>query len=110
MTICEPGAIVPFPFTDIAVAKPRPALVLSAKTMNEASGHTVFAMITSAARSHWPQDVVLADAARAGLQATSLLRAKLFTLDNRLISRKIGRLSRRDRASARRILQDLMAL
>ena len=112
MTICEAGdvAIVPFPFTDIAVAKPRPALVLSARTMNGTSGHTVFAMITSAARSHWPQDVALADAVQAGLQATSLLRAKLFTLDNRLISRKIGQLSRRDRAAVRHMLRDLIAL
>jgi mRNA interferase MazF len=112
MTICEPGdiAIVPFPFTDIAVAKPRPALALSTKSMNEASGHTVFAMITSATRSHWPQDVALADAADAGLRAASLLRAKLFTLDNRLISRKIGRISRRDRAAARNMLRDLTAL
>jgi mRNA interferase MazF len=112
MTICEPGdiAIVPFPFTDISAAKPRPALALSAKSMNETSGHTVFAMITSATRSHWAQDVPLADATEAGLQAASLLRAKLFTLDNRLISRKIGRLSRRDRTSARRMLRDLIAL
>lgn len=112
MTICEPGdiAVVPFPFTDIAISKPRPALALSAKSMNESSGHTVFAMITSATRSHWPQDVALADAEHSGLQAASIVRAKLFTLDNRLISRKIGRLSRRDRAAARRMLKDLVAL
>jgi mRNA-degrading endonuclease toxin of MazEF toxin-antitoxin module len=112
MTICEAGeiAIVPFPFTDMAVAKPRPALVLSAHGSNEASGNTIFAMITTAARSRWPQDVLLADAAACGLNVTSIVRVKLFTLDNRLISRKIGALSARDRASVRRMLRNLLAI
>jgi mRNA interferase MazF len=112
MTICEPGdvAIVPFPFTDMAVAKPRPALALSARTVNANSGYTVFAMITTAARSRWPQDVPLQDAAAAGLQAESIMRGKLFTLDNRLISRTIGRISRRDRAAMRAVLKTLVAL
>lgn len=112
MTICEAGdvAVVPFPFTDIAQAKPRPALALSAAGANEASGNTIFAMITTAARSHWPQDVVLADAAACGLRAASLVRVKLFTLDNRLVSRKIGSLSQRDRVSVRRMLRQLIAV
>lgn len=112
MTICEAGdvAIVPFPFTDIAVAKPRPALTLSARGANESSGNTIFAMITTAARSRWPHDVVLADAAKCGLTAASIVRVKLFTLDNRLISRKIGELSPRDRASVRRMLRQLIAV
>jgi mRNA interferase MazF len=112
MTICEAGevAIVPFPFTDMALAKPRPALALSARAANEASGNTIFAMITTAARSHWPQDVVLADAAACGLKAASLVRVKLFTLDNRLVARTIGALSRRDRTAVRRMLQRLIAI
>ena len=112
MTICEAGdiAIVPFPFTDMAVAKPRPALALSARSANQGSGHTVFVMITTAAHSHWPQDVVLRDIAAAGLRADSIVRAKLFTLDNRLISRAIGRISRRDRAAVKTVLKDLIAL
>jgi mRNA interferase MazF len=112
MTICEAGdiAIVPFPFTDMAVAKPRPALVLSDRAVNESSGHTVFAMITTASRSHWPQDVPLKDAAAAGLRVESLVRGKLFTLDNRLISRTIGHISRRDRAAVRAVLKALVAL
>ncbi len=112
MIICEAGdvAIVPFPFTDIAIAKPRPALVLSQQDANEASGNTVFAMITTAARSRWPQDIALADGPDAGLSTASLVRIKLFTLDNRLISRKIGALSARDRQSVRRMLRQLITV
>lgn len=112
MTICEAGdvAIVPFPFTDMAVAKPRPALVLSALKTNGESGNTIFAMITTAAKSHWPTDVPLADAQATGLAAASLVRLKLFTLDNRLVSRKIGALSPRDRLAVRKMLRAVVAL
>jgi mRNA interferase MazF len=112
MTICEAGdvAIVPFPFTDIAVAKPRPALALSAGDANEANGATLFAMITTAQRSRWPSDVALSDGAAAGLSDASLVRLKLFTLDNRLVSRAIGALSTRDRAAVRKMLKSVLTI
>ena len=112
MFVCDAGdiAIVPFPFTDMAVAKPRPALALSAHAANDACGNTVFAMITTAAKSHWPQDVPLKDAAAAGLTAASVVRIKLFTLDNRLVSRKIGALSPRDRQAVRKMLKSVMVV
>lgn len=112
MTVCDAGdvAIVPFPFTDIAVAKPRPALALSSREANEANSATLFAMITTAQRSRWPSDVLLADGAAAGLSDASLVRLKLFTLDNRLISRVIGVLSQRDRAAVRKMLKSVIAI
>ena len=112
MFCCEAGdvAVVPFPFTDMAVAKPRPALALSSKKTNADGGRTIFAMITTARRSHWPTDIPLVDGAGAGLTAASLVRFKLFTLDNRLVSRKIGALSPRDRQAVRRMLQATIAL
>ena len=47
--------VVPFPFTDRATTKRRPALVLSAKAFNR-NGHSVLAMITSASHRPWPGD------------------------------------------------------
>lgn len=94
----------------MAVAKPRPALTLSAREGNEASGNTVFAMITTAARSQWPSDVPISGAQAAGLTAASLVRLKLFTLDNRLVSRTIGVLSPRDRAAVRRMLRSVVTI
>lgn len=112
MIVCRPAdvAVVPFPFTDLAVAKPRPALVLSARGANDESGSTVFAMITTAGRSHWPTDVTLTDFAAAGLKTSCLVRMKLFTLDNRLVSRRIGALSTRDRQAVRRMLKHLLTI
>lgn len=88
--------VVPFPFTNQPGAKRRPALVLSDRTFN-VRGHSVLAMITSSSRRPWPGDVALSDLKSAGLRAACLVRLKLFTLDNRLLVKSIGRLSGVDR-------------
>jgi len=96
---------VPFPFTDRAAAKNRPALVLSdAGAFNTAAGHAVLAMITSTANAPWPLDCTIEDLASAGLPAPSVVRCKLFTLDARLIRGVLGMLGNHDR---RRLTQTL---
>ncbi len=89
--------IVPFPFTDRGTTKKRPALVLSHKRFNR-RGHTILAMVTSAAHAPWPGDVPLTNLKDAGLTKPCLVRLKLFTLDNRFIERLAGRLAGADRA------------
>lgn len=91
-------AVVPFPFTDRATTKRRPALVLSAKSFNR-HGHSVLAMITSASHQPWPGDTPVEDLRTAGLKTPSLVRLKLFTLDNRFIARRIGTLGSPDQVS-----------
>ena len=89
--------VVPFPFSDKAAEKRRPALVLSGTTFNEA-GHTILAMITTRGHHPWPGDCKLEDLAAAGLPLPCIVRLKLFTLDNRIILRRLGRLTDTDRA------------
>ncbi len=98
--ICEPGdvAVVPFPFADRPGAKRRPALVLSESAFNGDSGHTVLAMITTKRAPVWPGDTPIEDLVGAGLPSPCAVRLKLFTLDNRLLLRRAGRLSEGDRA------------
>ena len=88
--------IVPFPFTERSGTKRRPALALSTTTFNE-NGHTVFAMITTKTHRPWPGDTDIEERNAAGLNTPCMIRLKIFTLDNRLIIRKIGRLSPDDR-------------
>ena len=91
---------VPFPFTDKQQAKRRPALVLSSATkFNEGATCCVMAMITTSTHESWPLDVVLKDEKDIGLSKPSIVRMKLFTLDERLIVKKIGKLGGRDKAS-----------
>lgn len=89
--------IVPFPFTERADVKRRPALVLSATAFNE-SGHTVLAMVTSTTHPPWPGDTDIDALEPAGLKTPCMIRLKIFTLDNRLILKKIGCLSPADRS------------
>jgi mRNA interferase MazF len=87
-----------FPFTEIAVRKPRPVLVLSHASFNLDHGHLIGAMITTGARSQWPSDHPIADLSTAGLGSASIVRWKLFTLPLSVIARRIGRLGDDDRA------------
>lgn len=104
---CFDVVVVPFPFVDSARAKPRPALVLSDHRFNIASGHTVLAMITRATHTRWPSDHVIDDLAATGLRAPSVVRWKLFTLDNRILWRVIGRLSQGDANGCRIALKTI---
>jgi mRNA interferase MazF len=102
---------VPFPFTDRQAEKHRPALVLSDKAaFNRPAGHSVMAMITSAGHSPWPLDVTIVDLKAARLPAPSIVRFKLFTLDHRLVSGKLGRLAMGDQTRVRVALRALLAV
>jgi mRNA interferase MazF len=100
--------VVPLPFTDSAATKRRPALVLSSQGFNDRAAHLVLAMITSHENRGWPLDVELRDLAAAGLSHPSMVRMKLFTLDERFVLRKSGSLAAPDRASVRRALAMLL--
>lgn len=108
----EPGdvVVVPFPFTDSAATKRRPALVISAADFQRANGHLVLGMITSAKHSQWSGDVRLRDWRQAGLPQPSILRLKLFTLDEQFVLRKLGRLSADDEQAVRGSLKQYLAL
>ena len=101
--------VVPFPFTDLKAAKRRPALILSKnEEFNLKGGHYVLAMITSQKNLHWPLDTPITDLEKSGLTSASKVRMKLFTLDARLIIKKIGILSNKDQKAVSNALRDLL--
>jgi mRNA interferase MazF len=89
--------VVPFPFSEKKGSKRRPALVLSNAAFNK-SGHTVLAMITTRGHHLWPGDCEISDLEATGLPLLCIVRLKLFTLDNRVILRRLGCLNNADRA------------
>ena len=90
--------VVPFPFSYRATTRRRPALVLSDRAaFNDGVDHAVLAMITSAANSDWLLDVEITNLKATGLPSASIVRMKLFTLDQQLIIRKVGSLASKDR-------------
>jgi mRNA interferase MazF len=89
--------VVPFPFADRSARRRRPALVISQPdALGNVIGHSVLAMITSAGHRSWPLDVPISDLAEAGLPAPSVVRMKLFTVDDRLVERSVGALGQAD--------------
>ena len=100
--------VVPFPFTDRQSSKRRPALVLSSQLFNRSAAHAVLAMITSAEQPSWPGDTSIANLKSAGLTTDCRVRMKVFTLDNRLIVRKAGRLALADQKQLRTAWQSLL--
>ena len=100
--------VVPFPFTDSSRNKRRPALVLSQKTdFNAVIEHSVLSMITSQKNDPWPFDVHIKNKKQSGLTAPSVVRMKLFTLDNRFIIRKIGHLFDNDQKKVKQSLSQI---
>ena len=79
--------IVPFPFTDTANQKRRPALVISDHLVfNATMSRSIMAMITTASHSPWALDINILDLPSAGLTHPSVIRMKLFTLDDVLVT------------------------
>jgi mRNA interferase MazF len=100
--------VVPFPFTDSSRTKRRPALILSNTTdFNSIIEHSVLSMITSQKNEPWPLDVLIKNKKQSGLTAPSVVRMKLFTLDNRFIIKKIGQLSNSDQVNVKKSLKKI---
>jgi len=100
--------VVPFPFTDSDQTKRRPVLVLSQHaSFGNKIGHSVLAMITSRRNVPWPLDCEILDKKQSGLTEPSVVRMKLFTLDNRFIIKKIGRLSDSDQKKVTQSLSQI---
>jgi mRNA interferase MazF len=100
----RPGdvALVRFPFTELATEKKRPALVLARTALSKRNRIATVAMITSQIDAlSLSGDVKIAEWEAAGLLHPSLLRmAKVATIDEYLIDKRIGRLSDPDLKTA----------
>lgn len=96
--------VVPFPYADRLAEKRRPALVISNRRLAP-FGLIWVAMITSADNAPLSCDVTIANLARAGLPAPSVVRAaKIACIEPARIERRAGRL---DGATARAVAQKL---
>lgn len=105
----KPGdlVLVRFPFADLSTTKKRPALMLARTARSPRNRLATVAMITSQVEAlKLEGDVLLADWKPAGLLHPSLLRlAKLATVDEDLLDKRIGTLSSKDKDGARRAFQ-----
>ena len=102
--------VVPFPFVDSPHSKNRPAIVLSNHNFNRSHSHSILMMITTATSTSWPSDTSLPDNQTTGLPTPSVARAKLFTLTNQIIRRKIGTVPSKSKIEIAQQLQSSLNL
>lgn len=98
-TLFEAGdvVVVPFPFIDSALAKRRPAVILSSAEFQKKNHAVICGMITSLpTQVDWRGDVIIKSWQKAGLKKACLFRFKVFTLNDALISDKVGRIQSAD--------------
>lgn len=73
---------VPFPYTDRSTWQSRPALVVSAGSIEDAHALLWVVMITSAENRGWMGDMAVSNLALAGLPVPSVIRtAKIATIE-----------------------------
>lgn len=100
MTIYKPGEVilVPFPFTDLTTAKQRPALILSSAAFNKRQRDVIVAAITSHfedSAKNFEYRLDESEQRDAGLPKPSAVKlGKIVTIDQRLIRKIIGRISK----------------
>lgn len=87
--------LIPFPFTNLSATKTRPAVVVSVSEYEKETGDLTVAMITSMPHTT-SYDYELRDWKDANLLSPSWMRAKMATLEPKLVRYKPGRLSDSD--------------
>jgi len=72
---------------------------------NKDHKHTLLAMITTATHTRWKSDCLIKNRKPTALPVPSIIRMKLFTLDNRIILKQLGALHEEDRKIVQMKLQ-----
>jgi mRNA interferase MazF len=107
---CNPGDVVliPFPFTDLSTSKQRPCLVVSSAAFNSNHPDIIALAITSQIPerlSVYEFGLSEKEQQASGLPKPSIIKlGKIVTLDQRLVRKSLGKLSR---VSTKRVINKL---
>lgn len=103
---CSRGDVVllPIPFTDLTSTKVRPAVVVGLGTF---PGDVFVVPVTSQLQN---ADLVLTDWHAAGLNVLSGIKGQLCTVEERLVRKRVGRISAADQACLDRALRTWLGL
>ena len=97
--------LVPFPFTNQAASKQRPAVVVSARAYNSAKPDIVIMAITSQIRPATTLgEVLIADWRAANLLKPSAIKPVFATLEQTLVIKSLGVLTAGDKSALRAVI------
>jgi mRNA interferase MazF len=101
--------LVKFPFTHLASMKKRPALVLRETAISSKVKVLTVAMITSRVDAFNDDgDVLLKDWKEVNLLHPSMVRlAKIATIEQEIVDKKIGRISEHDQKTMRKTFREV---
>ena len=101
--------LVPFPFTDQAAIKKRPAVVVSSAIYNHQRPDIIIMAVTSQLRStDYFGDIRLGEWQRAGLLKPSVIKPILTTIEKGLVQQRLGRLADPDRSRLLSALNEIL--
>lgn len=107
----EPGEVVviKFPFTNQVGAKQRPAIVVSSRDYNKRRPDTMLIAVTSQIKpARGYGEVLINDWQRAGLLKESVIKPVIFTAEQRLIRKSLGKLSGRDQEALLKLIEQIV--
>ena len=101
--------LVPFPFTDLAARKDRPAIGVSSDAYQRDHPDLILIALTSQSRARAVVgQAALARWKEAGLLRPSTIKPILFTMERDLVARKLGQLQQEDRSTLRHVLDQIL--
>jgi len=101
--------LVPFPFTDQAASKKRPAVVVSSNTYGRQRPDIILMAVTSQVKSTaYFGDIPVKDWQQAGLLKPSVIKPIFTTIEKGLVLRKLGHLGEKDRTVLKEALKAVL--
>lgn len=101
--------LVPFPFTDQAGAKRRPAVVVSSARYNQRRSDIILMVVSGQIRSATAFDeLVIVGWKEAGLHRPSVIKPVMATFQKDLVTQTLGSLQEQDRTSLRGLLDAIL--
>ena len=98
---------VRFPFSDLTAFKVRPGIVVSG---SHPSMEVFILSLTSKTSNLLPGEFVLAEWKAAGLHIETALKRGIFTIDHKLIIKRLGKLTDRDADSVINLLREWLGI
>lgn len=103
--------LIPFPFSNQTTTKRRPAVIVSSNAYNDATSDVVIMAITSRTEETIGiGECLIKDWKNSGLLKPSAIKPAISTIEQKLILKKLGRLSSEDLISMENALKELLVL
>jgi mRNA interferase MazF len=103
--------LVPFPFSNQTSAKKRPAVIVSSDAYNKVSQDIIIMAITGQTGGHIGiGEFLIEDWQSAGLLKASAIKSAISTIEQKLVTKTLGRLSSKDLSALDKGLKEVLAL